>query len=208
MAAQDKYTTMFWLQAVVLASSPLQLSALIVLCWQPILKVPHELSALLLQQNMSYMSPTRRLSCMAVLLSQPNLTITRRVTLYPATLPPTAEDREPHGCLAERDKLVTARPHLSDGHNWKRKICLTVIVCQWFLKDELRWNTLDWLCCCDPDWNFKRRAVAKILLCTSSRTHCTGRSLQTFLGVTIYTNSTSAFSVVHVLAAQWKTKGW
>lgn len=40
---------------------------------------------------------------------------------------------------------------------------------------------LYWLCCCDPDWNFKRRAVAKTLLGTSSRTHCADRSLQTFL---------------------------
>lgn len=68
MAAQDKYAAMFWLRAVVLASLALQSSASIVLCWQPILKVPHVLSALLLQQKISYMSPTRRLSCMAWLV--------------------------------------------------------------------------------------------------------------------------------------------
>lgn len=87
MAAQDKYAAMFWLQAVVLASLALQSSASIVFCWQPILKVPHAASALLLR---------RKMSCMAVLLSQANLTITRRVTLNPATLPAAAEDREPH----------------------------------------------------------------------------------------------------------------
>lgn len=108
------------------------------------------LSALPLQQKMSCVSPTRRLSRTAVLLSQANLTITRRVTLNPATLPPTAEDREPHDRLAGRDKSVTVRPHLSGGHNRKTMICLIVIVCRWFLENEPRWNTLHFCLFCCP----------------------------------------------------------
>ena len=60
------------------------------------------------------MSPARQLSCMTVLLSQPHITIERCVTLNPATLLPTAEDGNPHDCVAETDKTMAARADLRD----------------------------------------------------------------------------------------------
>src|SRR4029434_303222 len=78
------------------------------------LKVPHAVSVLLLQQKHAYMSPARHLSCKTVLLSQPHITIERCVTLNPATLLPTAEDGNPHDCVAETDKTMAARADLRD----------------------------------------------------------------------------------------------
>ncbi|TWW56100.1 hypothetical protein D4764_08G0000870 [Takifugu flavidus] len=51
---------------------------------------------------------------MAVLLSQPNLTIRRCTTLNPATLLPTAEEGHQHNCLDEVSTKVLPRPDLSD----------------------------------------------------------------------------------------------
>src|SRR4029434_8106691 len=47
-------------------------------------------------------------------VSQPNITIERCVTLNPATLLPTAEDGNPHDCVAETDKTMAARADLRD----------------------------------------------------------------------------------------------
>ena len=51
---------------------------------------------------------------MTVLLTQPHITIERCVTLNPATLLPTAEDGNPHDCVAETDKTMAARADLRD----------------------------------------------------------------------------------------------
>ena len=81
------------LQAVVAAALAVQASAPIVLHSPLTLKVPH-----------AYMSPARQLSCMTVLLSQPHITIEHCVTFNPATLLLTAEDGNPHDCVARTDK--------------------------------------------------------------------------------------------------------
>ena len=51
---------------------------------------------------------------MSVLLSQPHITIERCVTFNPATLLLTAEDGNPHDCVAETDKTMAARADLQD----------------------------------------------------------------------------------------------
>ncbi len=51
---------------------------------------------------------------MAVLLSQRHLNIERCTTLNPSSLLPTAEDGDPHDCLAETVKIVLPRPDLED----------------------------------------------------------------------------------------------
>ena len=75
------------------AALAVQASAPIVLHSPLTLKVPH-----------AYMSPARQLSCTTVLLSQPHITFERCVTFNPATLLLTAEDGNPHDCVAKTDK--------------------------------------------------------------------------------------------------------
>ena len=78
------------------------------------LKVPHPVAVILLQNKISYLSPSRHLSCMTVLLSQPHLTVERCTTLNPSTLLPTSQDGETHDCMAEISISVLPRPDLTD----------------------------------------------------------------------------------------------
>lgn len=80
------------IRAVIAAASAVESSASIVLYHPLILRVPHAVSALLLQTNMTFLSPARHLSCMAILHSQPHVTSERCTTLNPATLIPLPED--------------------------------------------------------------------------------------------------------------------
>lgn len=91
-----------------------EISTPIVLFHQLTLKVPHAVSALLLQTNMTFLSPARYLSCMATLLSQPHLTIERCTTLNPATLLPLPDDGEQHDCQQLEEQTAKSRPDLKD----------------------------------------------------------------------------------------------
>jgi len=67
---------------------------------------------ILLQNKISYLSPSRHLSCMIV-LSQPHLAVERCTTLNLSTLP-TPQDGEPHDCMSEMTISVLPRPDLTD----------------------------------------------------------------------------------------------
>lgn len=71
-------------QAVIAASMAIETSATIVLFHPLTLKIPHAVSALLLQTNMTFLSPARHLACMTTLLSQPHLTIERMHNAEPS----------------------------------------------------------------------------------------------------------------------------
>lgn len=194
------------LRAVIAASMAVQASATIVLYRPLTLRVPHAVAVLLLQQKLSYLSPARHLSCMMVLLSQPNLTIERCNTLNPATLLPTAEDGEPHDCLAETDQLVMPRPDLKDEPLTDADLILYVDgSCS---KNNLGQNQTGYA------------VVEKDKVRKSGRlpTHYSAQAaelvalteaciLAAGLSVTIYTDSAYAFSTVHVFAAQWRNRG-
>src|SRR4029434_9350158 len=68
----------------------------------------------------AYMSPARQLSCMTVLLSQPHITIEHCVTFNPATLLLTAEDGNPHDCVAKTDKNY-GRQSLTTQHAFSNR---------------------------------------------------------------------------------------
>lgn len=101
-------------RAVIAASMAVICSADIVLFHPLTLKVPHAVSALLLQTKMQFLSPARHLSCMSVLLSQPHVTVVSCTTLNPATLLPTMEDGDPHDCQALAETTAKSRIDLKD----------------------------------------------------------------------------------------------
>jgi len=101
-------------RAVIAASLAVTSSADIVLFHPLTLKVPHSVSALLLQTKMTFLSPARHLSCMSILLSQPHLKIERCTVLNPATLIPTPDDGESHDCEALAEQTAKSRPDLKD----------------------------------------------------------------------------------------------
>lgn len=69
------------------------------------------MATLLLQNKISFLSPARHLT---VLLPQPHLTTERRTALNPLTLLLTADDAEPHECLATTHACLLPQPDVFD----------------------------------------------------------------------------------------------
>lgn len=88
-------------QAIVATSMVIKSSAMIVLFHPLVLRVPHAISVILLQDKISYLSLARHLSCMTTLLGQPHITIERCTTLNPSTLMPAPTEGDPHDCIAQ-----------------------------------------------------------------------------------------------------------
>ena len=101
-------------QAVVAASLAVQASASVVLFHHLVLRVPHTVSIILLQNKISYLSPSRHLSCMTTLLSQSHLEIERCTGLNPSTLMPNASEGSPDSCLDDIAENVLPRADLKD----------------------------------------------------------------------------------------------
>lgn len=101
-------------RAVIAASMAVECTAQIVLFHPLMLRVPHAVSALLLQTNMTFLSPARHLSCMSTLLSQPHLTVERCTTLNPATLLPIPDEGMKHDCQELAECTAKSRPDLKD----------------------------------------------------------------------------------------------
>lgn len=192
-------------KAMIAASMAVEISATIVLFHPLILRVPHAVSALLLQTNMTFLSPARHLSCMATLLSQPHLTIERCTTLNPATLLPLPDDGTKHDCQEVAEATAKSRSDLKDkpfengvvifvdGSSRKNELGKTqtgyaVVTNKTVLKAEAL-----------PS-NYSAQAAELVALIEACK-------LMTGKTVTIYTNSQYAFATVHIFAQHWKNRG-
>ncbi|XP_066506392.1 protein NYNRIN-like [Hoplias malabaricus] len=78
------------------------------------LLVPHAVHRILQDQKVSHLSAQRWLRYHTTLLDMPNITVKRCTSLNPATLLPTAEDGEPHDCVAVLTETCTPRLDLKD----------------------------------------------------------------------------------------------
>jgi len=119
-------------------------------------------------------------------MTQPHLTVEWCTTLNPSTLMPTAQDGEPHDCMAEITISVLPRPDLTDTPYENAEITM-------FVEGSSRKN---------PDGiNATRFAVVtetEVLL---------KQPLPKKFKNNIYTDSQYAFLTVHVFAQQWKNRG-
>ncbi|XP_063062031.1 uncharacterized protein LOC134454801 [Engraulis encrasicolus] len=195
-------------QAVLAAALAVQASAEVVLFHPLVLKVPHAVSILLLQTNMSFLSPARHLSCMTVLLSQPHVTIERCTSLNPATLIPIPSDgvEHMHDCETETFKIVKPRPDLQDTPLTEGDV---VYVDGSACKDSHGQNkvayavtTVDKLVFSEALPSRLSAQAAEIIALTKA---C---ELYKDRVVTIYTDSQYAFSASHVFCAHWKRRGY
>ena len=193
-------------QAVIAASLAVQASAPVVLFKPLTLKVPHAVSVLLLQSKITFMSPARHLSCMTVLLSQPHLTIERCNTLNPSTLLPTAMDGEPHDCVAETERKVSARQDLTDVPLEDADIVMYV---DGSCKKNPDGTTATGYAVVTQDTILKSAPLPSHLSAQAAEIIALTEACK--LGkdkkVTIYTDSNYAFSTTHVFAQQWKNRG-
>lgn len=184
-------------KAVIAASMAVEVSSTVVLFHPLTLKVPHAVSALLLQTNM--------ISCMTNLLLQPHLTIERCTVLNPATLLPLPDDGSTHDCQAEAETVSKSRSDLLDtplqegevifvdGSSKKSDTGLTqtgfsVVTATKVLKAE------------PLPRNYSAQAAELVALAEACR-------LMKGKKVTIYTDSQYAFCTVHTFAQYWKNRG-
>lgn len=192
-------------RAVIAASLAVEASAGVVLFHDTVLKVPHAVSALLLQTNMTFLSPARHLSCMAILLSQSHITLERCTTLNPATLIPTEDDGDPHDCQELAETTTKCRKDLKDtplptghvlfvdgssrkGPDGTTKTGYAVVTQTEVMKAEPL----------SPSYSAQ---AAELVALTEACKLMKGEV------VTIYTDSQYAFSTVHVFAQYWENRG-
>lgn len=193
-------------QAVLAAAMAVQASAEVVLFHPLTVKVPHAVSLLLLQTNMTFLSPARHLSCMTVLLSQPHITIERCTTLNPSTLLPTEEDGEPHKCLEQTIEQTKPRPDLTDIQLPDGEV---VFVDGSAIKDPHGVN-----CAGYAVTTLEKKIEAKQLptnySAQAAELVALTRACELFKNkqVTIYTDSQYAFSASHVFCTHWKRRGY
>lgn len=192
-------------RAVIAASMAVICSSHIVLFHTLILKVPHAVAALLLQTNMTFLSPARHLSCMAILLSQPHLTLERCTTLNPATLMPLPEDGDRHDCQELAEQTTKCRPDLDDQPRQTGEVI--------FVDGSSKKNnfgktqtgyavvTVDKILKAGPLPPHYSAQAAELVALTEACKMMTNKS------VTVYTDSQYAFSTCHVFAQYWKNRG-
>ncbi|XP_061127238.1 uncharacterized protein LOC133147271 [Syngnathus typhle] len=192
-------------RAVVAASMAVESSAGVVLFHPLTLKVPHAVSALLLQTNMTFLSPARHLSCMATLLSQPHLTVERCTTLNPATLIPLPDDGEFHDCVDAAQQIAKARPDLEDtplpdGH---------VVFVDGSSKKNESGVTLTGYAIVTADVVLEAAKLPSNMSAQAAELIALTGACKLFANksVTIWTDSQYAFATVHVFAQQWSNRG-
>ncbi|XP_056890188.1 protein NYNRIN-like [Takifugu flavidus] len=192
-------------KAVVAASEAVKASAGVVLYHELTLLVPHAVSILLLQSKIAFLSPARHLSCMAVLLSQPNLTIRRCTTLNPATLLPTAEEGHQHNCLDEVSTKVLPRPDLSDVALITGQ---TLFVDGSSRKDDCG-RTRTAYAVVTATEVVEAKSLPSSYSAQAAELVALTRACELSKGqdVTIYTDSQYAFSTLFVFAQQWNLRG-
>ena len=192
-------------RAIIAAALAVESSAHIVLFHPLVLKVPHAVSMLLLQTNMTFLSPARYLSCVATLLSQPHLTLERCTVLNPATLMPLPEDGTPHDCQELSEKIAKCRIDLLDQPLSEGEV---IFVDGSSKKNELGKTLSGYAVVSDtkvlkagqlpPHYSAQ---AAELVALTEACKLMKGQK------VTIHTDSQYAFATVHIFAQHWKNRG-
>ena len=194
---------------VVAAAMAVKASSTLVLFHPTRLLVTHAVSLLLLEQKLSFMSPARHLSCMAILLSSPHITIERCTGVNPATLLPLPCEGTPHqcDCVSEVAKNTLPRPDL-------RSEPLSDADVTYFVDGTCSLDSLGQrrsgyaIVTADCVVEAKRLApefssqASEIVALTRACKLAEGRK------ATIHTDSQYAFNALHVFAAQWKLRNF
>jgi len=172
------------------------------------LLVPHAVSLLLLEQKTAHMSAARWLRYNTVLLEMPNVTVKRCTVLNPATLLPTADDGEPHDCVALTNEVCSPRPDLQDIPLQNPDLELFVDGSA-FRDQETGQNrvgyaivTLHDTVKAEPLPRHLSAQAAELVALTEACKLAKGKS------VTIYTDSRYAFGVTHDFGTLWKHRGF
>ena len=192
-------------RAVIAASLAVEASAGIVLFHPLTLRVPHAVSALLLQTNMTFLSPARHLSCMSTLLSQPHLTIERCTTLNPATLLPLPDDGIPHDCQELAETTAKSRDDLKDQPLNSGEI----IYIDGSSKKSEQGKTLTGYAVVTQNKILKAGSLPSTYSAQAAELVALTEACKLMANktVTIYTDSQYAYATLHTFAQYWQNRG-
>ncbi|XP_048854188.1 uncharacterized protein LOC125721988 [Brienomyrus brachyistius] len=194
------------LQACAAAAEAVKVSAELVLCHPLILKVPHSVSLILLQTPLPFLTHTRHLTLVSLLLSQPNIELQRCGLLNPSTLLPTAEDGEPHSCKATIEEQTKPRADILQTFIPGSEV---VYVDGSASKNDMGKNKVGYAVVTSTEV-LEANALPSTCSAQAAELYAVIRACELFKNksLTIYTDSQYVFAAVHHHARVWKNRGF
>nr|XP_024661405.1 uncharacterized protein LOC106675941 isoform X2 [Maylandia zebra] len=192
-------------QACAAAAEAVKKSADIILGHPLIVKVPHAVTSILLQANLSYLTHVRQLSYVGILLSQSHITIEKCGQLNPSTLLPAEIDGDSHSCLHKLDEETKPR---ADIYSTPQPSFLDIFVDGSASKDNTGRNcvgyavtTIDTVIEAQPLTSSYSAQSAELIAVIRA---C---ELHKDKDVNIHTDSQYVFAAVHHFAKIWQNRG-
>lgn len=192
-------------QACAAAAEAVKKSADIILGHPLIVKVPHAVTSILLQANLSYLTHARQLSYVGILLSQSHITIEKCGQLNPSTLLPAEIDGDSHSCLHKLDEETKPR---ADIYSTPQPSFLDIFVDGSASKDNTGRNcvgyavtTIDTVIEAQPLTSSYSAQSAELIAVIRA---C---ELHKDKDVNIHTDSQYVFAAVHHFAKIWQNRG-
>lgn len=193
------------IQACAAAAEAVKKSADIVLGHKLIIKVPHAVTSILLQANLSYLTHARQLSYVGILLSQSHITIEKCGQLNPSTLLPTSADGEKHCCMQKLDEETKPR---ADIHSTPQLTFTNIFVDGSASKNSLGRNCVGYAVT-TADKVLEAKPLTSSHSAQSAELIAVIRACQLHEGqkINIYTDSQYVFAAVHHFAKIWQNRG-
>uniref|UniRef100_A0A669ESG0 ribonuclease H n=1 Tax=Oreochromis niloticus TaxID=8128 RepID=A0A669ESG0_ORENI len=192
-------------QACAAAAEAVKKSADIILGHTLIIKVPHAVTSILLQANLSYLTHARQLSYVGILLSQSHIRIEKCGRLNPSTLLPTSRDGDAHCCIETLNEETKPR---ADLHSTPQAGFINIFVDGSASKNSLGRNCVGYAVT-TVDTVLEAKALTSSYSAQSAELTAVIRACQLHedRDINIYTDSQYVFAAVHHFAKIWQNRG-
>uniref|UniRef100_A0A669C837 ribonuclease H n=1 Tax=Oreochromis niloticus TaxID=8128 RepID=A0A669C837_ORENI len=192
-------------QACAAAAEAVKKSADIILGHPLIVKVPHAVTSILLQANLSYLTHARQLSYVGILLSQSHINIEKCGQLNPSTLLPVETDGDTHSCLHTLDEETKPR---ADIYSSPQTTFADIFVDGSASKDSTGKNCVGYAVT-TVDTVIEARPLTSANSAQSAELTAVIRAceLHKDKDVNIHTDSQYVFAAVHHFAKIWQNRG-
>uniref|UniRef100_A0A669CE02 Gypsy retrotransposon integrase-like protein 1 n=1 Tax=Oreochromis niloticus TaxID=8128 RepID=A0A669CE02_ORENI len=192
-------------QACAAAAEAVKKSADIVLGHTLIIKVPHAVTSILLQANLSYLTHARQLSYVGILLSQSHIKIEKCGQLNPSTLLPTLQDGDAHCCIQKLDEETKPR---ADIYSTPQAGFVNIFVDGSAFKNNFGRNCVGYAVT-TADTVLEAKALTSSHSAQSAELTAVIRACQLHEGqdINIHTDSQYVFAAVHHFARIWQNTG-
>lgn len=180
-------------------------SAAVVLGHTLIIRVPHAVTSILLQANLTYLTHARQLSYVGILLSPSHIRIKKCCQLNPSTLLASPEEGHPHCCMQKLDEETKPR---ADIHSTPQPGFSDIFVDGSASKNSLGQNCVGYAVT-TTDRVIEAKPLTSSHSAQSAELKAVIRACELHAGqdINIYTDSQYVFSAVHHFAKIWQNRG-